>query len=226
MTKTQKLIELMDYVKRKKSFTVQELADEFSVSYRTMWRYLQELSTLGVPLYADQGGKGGYRVLDHHEVSSQDCKKITLENSTFIGFQFDAPYSARRETEILAPKLWIKLLHQLEESSYKKPFQKFALAQFRKHDFSYYITVKVDDILDTPKGMTSLCIPKLTYVKKTHNQTLELEDTIHTYETIYKWMKEHNLKQHEHAFHLEQYDERFNPRKPVAEFDIFVPIMN
>lgn len=53
MTKTQKLLKLMNYVKQKKSFTVQELADEFHVSYRTMWRYLQELSALGVPLYAD-----------------------------------------------------------------------------------------------------------------------------------------------------------------------------
>lgn len=72
--------------------------------------------------------------------------------------------------------------------------------------------------------MTALCIPKMKYVKKSHKQSLVLEDTIRTYESIYKWIKENKLVQHHGAFHLEKYDERFNPRKTDVEFDIFVPI--
>jgi len=42
---------------------VQELADEFGVSTRTILRDLQELSELGVPLYSEVGPHGGYQVL-------------------------------------------------------------------------------------------------------------------------------------------------------------------
>jgi len=50
-------------INAKKSFTVQELADEFGLSTRTITRDLQELSELGVPVYSVQGRGGGYRLL-------------------------------------------------------------------------------------------------------------------------------------------------------------------
>ncbi|MEB9895987.1 HTH domain-containing protein [Bacillus cereus] len=43
MAKSRRLTELMMKLNSKKRYTVQELADEFGVSYRTMWRYLQEV---------------------------------------------------------------------------------------------------------------------------------------------------------------------------------------
>ncbi|WNC17581.1 YafY family protein [Brevibacillus brevis] len=63
MPKSQRLMELMMAVNRKRRFKVQELADEFGVSKRTILRDLQELSELGVPLYSEVGPNGGYQVL-------------------------------------------------------------------------------------------------------------------------------------------------------------------
>ncbi|SDE11040.1 Predicted DNA-binding transcriptional regulator YafY, contains an HTH and WYL domains [Paenibacillus sp. UNCCL117] len=63
MLKSQRLIELMMTVNRKRRFKVQELADEFGVSKRTILRDLQELSELGVPLYSEVGPHGGYQVI-------------------------------------------------------------------------------------------------------------------------------------------------------------------
>ncbi|GAA4849675.1 YafY family protein [Paenibacillus vulneris] len=63
MGKSRRLIELMMAVNRKRKFTVKELAEEFGVSTRTMLRYLQELSGMGVPLYSQVGAGGGYQVL-------------------------------------------------------------------------------------------------------------------------------------------------------------------
>lgn len=63
MAKTKRLIELIMTVNAKRKFTVQELADEFKVSKRTMLRDLQELGELGIPLYSEVGPHGGYRVL-------------------------------------------------------------------------------------------------------------------------------------------------------------------
>jgi predicted DNA-binding transcriptional regulator YafY len=50
-------------VNRKRRFKVQELADEFGVSTRTILRDLQELGELGVPLYSEVGPHGGYQVI-------------------------------------------------------------------------------------------------------------------------------------------------------------------
>lgn len=62
LTKTQRLNEVMARVYEKQKFTVDELAEEFQVSYRTMLRYLQELSGMGVPLYSEVGKHGGYSI--------------------------------------------------------------------------------------------------------------------------------------------------------------------
>lgn len=63
MSKSKRLMELMMTVNRKRRFKVQELADEFGVSRRTILRDLQELSELGVPLYSEVGPHGGYQVV-------------------------------------------------------------------------------------------------------------------------------------------------------------------
>lgn len=63
MSKSKRLMELMMTVNRKRRFKVRELADEFGVSARTIMRDLQELSELGVPLYAEPGPHGGYQVV-------------------------------------------------------------------------------------------------------------------------------------------------------------------
>ena len=63
MPKSKRLMELMMAVNRKRRFKVQELADEFGVSTRTILRDLQELSELGVPLYSEVGPHGGYQVI-------------------------------------------------------------------------------------------------------------------------------------------------------------------
>ncbi|WP_312116995.1 helix-turn-helix transcriptional regulator [Brevibacillus reuszeri] len=63
MHKAQRLIQLIMKVNERKTFTIQEMADECGVSRRTMIRDLMELSELGVPLYSEAGAGGGYRVL-------------------------------------------------------------------------------------------------------------------------------------------------------------------
>lgn len=63
--KTKKLFELMFYINAKRYFTAREVAEEFDMSVRTVQRYLLDLQELGVPLYAEKGKYGGYRVLNN-----------------------------------------------------------------------------------------------------------------------------------------------------------------
>ncbi|CAG7645292.1 hypothetical protein PAESOLCIP111_04913 [Paenibacillus solanacearum] len=64
MSKSKRLMELMIAVNKRRRFTVRELAEEFHVSARTIMRDLQVLGDLGLPLYAEYGPHGGYRVLN------------------------------------------------------------------------------------------------------------------------------------------------------------------
>ncbi len=61
MSRTERLLELMTLIKAQGGgFTVQEMADQFGVSRRTMLRDLQSLSAMGLPLSASPGPGGGY----------------------------------------------------------------------------------------------------------------------------------------------------------------------
>ncbi len=63
MSKAERLIEMMITINAKKDFTADELANEFSVSKRTILRDLQELEQAGFPLYSEVGAAGGYHIL-------------------------------------------------------------------------------------------------------------------------------------------------------------------
>jgi predicted DNA-binding transcriptional regulator YafY len=64
LSKTDRLLELMTTVTAQDGrFTVQEMADLFGVSQRTMLRDLQALSAMGLPLSASPGPGGGYLLI-------------------------------------------------------------------------------------------------------------------------------------------------------------------
>ncbi|WP_199620221.1 helix-turn-helix transcriptional regulator [Paenibacillus alkalitolerans] len=63
MNKTQRLVELLLTMNTRQKFTLKELSERFGVSRRTVLRDINELSSLGVPLYAELGVHGGYRIL-------------------------------------------------------------------------------------------------------------------------------------------------------------------
>ena len=67
LTKAQRLHNFMARIYEKQKVTVDEPAQEFHVSYRTMLRYLQELSGMGVLDTAEDDAKSFY--------NSDPCKK-------------------------------------------------------------------------------------------------------------------------------------------------------
>ncbi|WP_248930121.1 helix-turn-helix transcriptional regulator [Paenibacillus hamazuiensis] len=93
MAKPKRLIELLMTVNAKRRFTVQELADEFHVSKRTILRDLQELSELGVPLYSEVGAGGGYRVL-REKMLPPICFSEEEATAMFFAYQSLEQYSA------------------------------------------------------------------------------------------------------------------------------------
>ncbi len=63
MQRFDRILGILLFLRSKQSISATELARQFEVSTRTIYRDLETLSALGVPLYAERGRQGGVRLL-------------------------------------------------------------------------------------------------------------------------------------------------------------------
>lgn len=71
--KESRLFKILYYLLAYKKATAPELAKEFEVSVRTIYRDIDHMSSMGIPIYTIQGKDGGIAILE----------SFTLENSIF-----------------------------------------------------------------------------------------------------------------------------------------------
>ncbi len=72
-----RLINIMVFLQNRGKMTTKELADELEVSDRTILRDMDALSTVGIPVVAERGKWGGWRLLDNFR---SELSTLTLED--------------------------------------------------------------------------------------------------------------------------------------------------
>ena len=64
--KESRLFKIVYYILERGRVTAPELADKFEVSVRTIYRDIDVISSLGIPIYASSGRNGGIQILDNY----------------------------------------------------------------------------------------------------------------------------------------------------------------
>lgn len=82
--KIDRLLAIVIILLNRKKVTASELADEFEVSLRSIYRYMESLAMAGVPIVSHQGNDGGYSLTEN----------FTIDRQFFTGQEFELMMTA------------------------------------------------------------------------------------------------------------------------------------
>lgn len=235
MSKTRKMLELIQVIQMKQQFSVQELADEFEVSYRTMLRYLHELSGMGIPLYAETGKHGGYRLLKNptsatsatsaSTIMGDDGVQLVIKPSfRVVGMEYSGPITSFSATEIMIGKLKQQMISRMEEiDGVKNRTVHYGLFRYERSRFIYMYAVEVLQLDRIPDGMIGATIPTRRYVTFTQRGSLNRASIDESWLYAIRWLNKRGYNPDPAAYHLEMFN---TASDRCDQMEIYLPLQS
>lgn len=140
--RAERLIAILMALQRAQALTAGELAQRLSVSVRTIFRDIDALSTMGVPVYTEQGRGGGIRLVEGYSsdltgLSSGEAEALALIASPAgIGVR-DLAAPTRTALDKLAAA--VPTMHQLRAQHARGRLLFDTKPWFRSYDVSPYL---------------------------------------------------------------------------------------
>lgn len=140
--RAERLIAILMALQRAQALTAGELAQRLDVSVRTIFRDIDALSTMGVPVYTEQGRGGGIRLVEGYTsdltgLSSGEAEALALIASpASIGVR-DLAAPTRTALDKLAAA--VPTMHQLRAQHARGRLLFDTKPWFRSHDTSPYL---------------------------------------------------------------------------------------
>ena len=135
MRKAERLFQLTNFIRVKQPVTAKQISEELSISVRTVYRYIDDLSVSGIPVYGTTGI--GYKLDEHFELPPLNLTESELE-ALMLGVDMVCRWTGNefsRSAKSLSHKIEAALPAKLQNENHPK-----------LHVPSYPDTAKINDI--------------------------------------------------------------------------------
>ncbi|MTI66126.1 MAG: WYL domain-containing protein [Firmicutes bacterium] len=178
MHKIERMMGIILSLNKNEKMTAKELANKFEVDIRTIYRDIQALGEMNIPIYSELGNKGGYSLLDEYFIppirfNKDEIFSLLLSEKLIQEIRIPG-YSKYINSAFLKLKNIVndEFLNELEDIKNKIKFAKSSKS-IPLTEFQYFDVIK--------NGLENNIKIKIAYLYKSKTY----ETTIHPYGFVY-----------------------------------------